>query len=66
MILKKKFKFACLNFAAGYYNYHTSAEYVVVSDVENTLKLAKKVVGILGDNFYKFVYKEQSSFDWFD
>ena len=58
MVLKERFKFACLNFAAGYYNYHTENEYVVVKDVDNALKLAKKVIGILGNNFYKFKYKK--------
>ena len=38
MVLKEKFDFACLNFAAGYYRYHTDNEYVVVEDVENSIK----------------------------
>jgi len=54
MILKNNFDFSCLNFAAGYYRYHTSEEYVVIEDVENTLNLAKKVIKILGNKKHKF------------
>ena len=60
MILKNNFDFSCLNFAAGYYRYHTSEEYVVIEDVENTLNLAKKVVKILGNKKHKF--KVRSNF----
>ena len=52
MMLKKKFDFACLNFAAGYYNYHTMNEYVIVEDVQNSINLGKTVIGILGNKKY--------------
>tara|TARA_R100000664_G_scaffold14871_1_gene23262 strand:- start:19107 stop:19925 length:819 start_codon:yes stop_codon:yes gene_type:complete len=54
MVLSENFDFSCLNFAAGYYRYHTSEEYVVVEDVNNTLNLAKKLVKILGNEKHKF------------
>ena len=61
MMLKKKFDFSCLNFAAGYYNYHTIDEYVVIEDVSNTLTLAKKVVSILGNKKYFFKSKPETN-----
>jgi len=60
MMLKTKFDFSCLNFAAGYYNYHTKNEYVVVEDVFNAISLAKKVTSILGEKKYKFEYTSPS------
>jgi len=54
MILSQKFDFSCLNFAAGYYRYHTKDEYVVIEDVKNTLNLAKKVVKTLGNEKHKY------------
>lgn len=60
MMLKRKFDFSCLNFAAGYYDYHTVNEYVVVEDVLNTLTLAKKVIAILGEKKYKFTHTTQT------
>jgi putative aminopeptidase FrvX len=56
MMLKKKFNFPCLNFAAGYYQYHTSNEYVIVDDVRNAILLGKKVVDQLGNVQYNFRY----------
>lgn len=50
--LMEKFNFSCLNLAAGYYNYHTSTEYVIVDDVQNAFELGLKLHQILGENFY--------------
>ena len=63
MMLKKKFNFPCLNFAAGYYNYHTSEEYVVIEDVENAINLGEKVIKILGNKKYKYKSTENK---WVD
>jgi len=60
MMLKKKFNFPCLNFAAGYYRYHTPYEYVVVEDVQNAINLGLKVVKQLGNKKYEFIHKPQS------
>ena len=54
MVLKERFNFACLNFAAGYYNYHTRNEYVVVEDVKNSINLGENVIKELGNKFYEF------------
>ena len=66
MVLKDKFNFACLNFAAGYYNYHTSNEYVIVEDVKNSIKLGENVIGKLGNSFYEFKSTKKESDFWFD
>tara|TARA_R110000803_G_scaffold47825_4_gene99585 strand:- start:4193 stop:5101 length:909 start_codon:yes stop_codon:yes gene_type:complete len=58
MKLKELFDFSCLNFAAGYYKYHTKDEYVVVDDVQNTTDMAVKVIGILGEK--KYTYNNKS------
>jgi len=59
MKLKEKFDFPCLNFAAGYYNYHTKDEYVVVDDVQNTCDMAVKIIDTLGENKYTYIHKKQ-------
>jgi putative aminopeptidase FrvX len=66
MVLKDKFNFACLNFAAGYYNYHTSNEYVIIDDVKNSIKLGENVISKLGNSFYEFKSKQKESDFWFD
>jgi putative aminopeptidase FrvX len=51
--LKNIFDFACINFAVGYYNYHTKHEYVIVEDVYNTLGIVKNMIGDLGYKKYE-------------
>jgi hypothetical protein len=51
--LMEKFGFSCLNLAAGYYNYHTNTEYVIVDDVTNAFELGLKLHEELGENFYE-------------
>jgi putative aminopeptidase FrvX len=50
--LKQQFDFSCINFAVGYYNYHTEHEYVIVDDVFNTLDIADKMILELGCQKY--------------
>ncbi len=59
MVLKERFNFSCLNFAAGYYGWHSDHEYVVVEDVENAINLGEKVIKSLGNKKYKFKYKKK-------
>ena len=68
MRLKEKFDFSCLNFAAGYYNYHTAEEYVVVDDVQNTCDMAVKVIETLGENKYTYIHKKEliKEYTWDD
>jgi putative aminopeptidase FrvX len=51
--LKKQFDFSCINFAVGYYNYHTKNEYVVIDDVFNSLNIARNMINELGYNKFK-------------
>jgi di/tripeptidase len=51
--LKQQFDFSCINFAVGYYNYHTPNEYVIVDDVFNTLDIADRIIGELGCKKYE-------------
>jgi tripeptide aminopeptidase len=46
--LKQVFDFSCINFAIGYYRYHTPNEYVVVEDVYNGIKTGKELIESLG------------------
>jgi len=56
--LKQKFDFSCINFAIGYYNYHTRNEYVVVEDVYTGIDTGKKMIEKLGNNYYPFIKKK--------
>jgi hypothetical protein len=52
MALKRKYNFSCINFAIGYYDYHTKNEYVVVEDVFNGIKTGKNMIEKLGCKYY--------------
>lgn len=54
--LKKKFDFCCVNFSCGYYNYHTSHEYVVVEDLSNSVHTAHEMIKQLGYKKYQYAY----------
>ena len=54
MVLKERFDFSCLNFAAGYYGWHSNTEYVVIEDVKNAIVLGEKVINKLGNCKYKY------------
>jgi putative aminopeptidase FrvX len=53
-MLKQLFDFSCINFAIGYYRYHTPNEYVVVEDVYNGIKTGKELIESLGCEKYKY------------
>ena len=65
MILSQNFNFACFNFAAGYYKYHTSEEYVVVEDVDNSTNLGESLIKELGESNYEYEKKSNSNYSWF-
>jgi putative aminopeptidase FrvX len=65
MILSQNFNFACFNFAAGYYKYHTSEEYVVVEDVFNSTNLGESLIKELGENHYRYEKQSNSNYSWF-
>jgi di/tripeptidase len=51
--LSQKFKFNCLNLGCGYYRQHTNGEYVVVEEVEKSLKAGENLITQLGLEFYE-------------
>jgi len=57
--LKQKFDFSCINFAIGYYQYHSINEYVVVEDVYNGIETGKKMIEKLGYKKYRKKTKEK-------
>ena len=65
MVLSQKFSFACFNFAAGYYKYHTSEEYVVVEDVVNSTNLGESLIKELGEEHYQYKPQSNSKYSWF-
>ena len=52
--LKNTFDFSCINFAIGYYNYHTPNEYVVIEDVYNGIKTGGEMIQKLGNKKYQY------------
>jgi len=60
--LKEIFDFSCINFAIGYYNYHTRDEYVVVEDVYNGIDAGKKIIEKLGNKKYTFKSPKKSQY----
>jgi di/tripeptidase len=52
-VLGDRFGLSCLNLAAGYYNFHTPTEYVVLEDVENAIKMGISLIKSLGCKEYK-------------
>ena len=61
--LKNKFDFSCINFAIGYYDYHTHDEYVIVEDVYNGITTGKEMIERLG--YKKYKYKSESKYKLF-
>ena len=62
--LMEKFGFSCLNLAAGYHRYHTSNEYVVIDEVQNSFELGLRLHEILGENYYERVKEVKPSYSW--
>lgn len=59
--LRKKFDFSCINLSIGYYDYHSRYEYVVVDDVENGIKIGKKIIESVGNNYYHMVRQDNKT-----
>lgn len=57
--LKRKFDFSCINFAIGYYDYHTPNEYIVLEDVESGILVGKLMIERLGNRKYEFKSKSK-------
>lgn len=50
--LATKYNFNCLNLGCGYYKQHTNSEYVVVSEVEDSINAGYKLITKLGVRDY--------------
>ena len=62
---------ACMNFGAGYYDYHTLQEYVVPEEMDNAAAMGLYLIGQLGTREYVIPYtsrykmKEDPDYDYF-
>ena len=54
--LAKKYDFNCLNLGCGYYRQHSDFEYVIISEVEDSLKAGVELINKLG--LTKYVHKK--------
>jgi putative aminopeptidase FrvX len=61
--IKQKGDFSCINFSCGYYNMHSSQEFVVIKDVENAIFMAEDLVNKLGYKKYEYKYVPYK-YDW--
>ena len=57
-VIKRSFNFSCINVSAGYFNYHSSKEYVVISEAEKAVILGEKLVNALGNQYYEYITKD--------
>jgi hypothetical protein len=55
--LKKKSDVCCINMSCGYYNMHSSQEFISIKDVEDAINIGKNMVETLGLKKYKYEYK---------
>jgi len=55
--LKKKSDVCCINMSCGYYNMHSSQEFISVKDVEDAIQIGLNMVETLGLKKYKYEYK---------
>lgn len=52
LMLRKKYDFQCINFSIGYYNYHTSKEYVIIDEVYSGIETGRRIIEKLGNVKY--------------
>jgi hypothetical protein len=55
--LKKKIDVCCINMSCGYYNMHSSQEFVSIEDVRCAIEAGKNMVKELGYKKYQYEYK---------
>jgi putative aminopeptidase FrvX len=54
--LATKYDFSCLNLGCGYYRQHTDSEYVVISEVIDSVNAGEKLISKLGN--VKYIHKK--------
>jgi len=52
--VRERLDYNTLNMGAGYHNYHTPSEYVVISEMERAVACAVDLVQTLGNKLYLF------------
>ena len=57
MMIKQKSDISCINMSCGYYNMHTSNEFVCINDVERAIIAGMNMVKDLGLKKYEFKYE---------
>ena len=63
-ILAPKAKIAAVNLSSGYYNAHTTSEYVNYADMVNTIEVAKRLITAECDEPFEYIERKQVS--WYD
>ena len=58
MMIKQKSDISCINMSCGYYNMHTSNEFVCLDDVERAIIAGVNMVKDLGLKKYEFKYEK--------
>lgn len=54
MILRRRFPISCLNLSCGYYQWHQPDEFIVVAEVEASIKAGEALILALGRRAYPF------------
>lgn len=52
--IREKLDYNTINMGAGYYNYHSPEEYVMIWEMENTISCAIEMISTLGNTHQKF------------
>ena len=71
MVLRMDTSLACMNFGAGYYDYHTLSEYVIPEEMDNAAAMGIYLAGQLGNREYVVPYtpryklNEDPDYDFF-
>ena len=71
MILRMDTCLACMNFGAGYYEYHTPLEYVVAEEMDNAAAMGIYLISRLGNSEHLIPYtphyktKEDEDYEYF-
>jgi hypothetical protein len=57
MIMKQKSDLSCINMSCGYYNMHSTQEFISIEDVKCAIEAGKNMVKVLGLKKYEYLYK---------
>jgi len=63
--IKQKGDFSCINLSCGYYNMHTSNEFVVLKDIDDVMNMALDIVEDLGHKKYYYDIRQNENQDTF-